>query len=58
MLNTRRKCDFVEAHLADIAPVQAGVDYVRERYGKLLGLVNNAGANDGWVSSRARRSDL
>jgi L-fucose dehydrogenase len=47
MLNTRRKCDFVEAHLADIAQCKRAVDYVRERYGKLLGLVNNAGANDG-----------
>jgi L-fucose dehydrogenase len=47
MLNTRRKCDFVEAHLADPAQCRQAVDYVRERYGKLLGLVNNAGANDG-----------
>jgi L-fucose dehydrogenase len=47
MLNTRRKCDFVETHLADIAQCQRAVDYVRTQYGKLLGLVNNAGANDG-----------
>ena len=47
MLNTRRKCDFVETHLADVAQCKRAVDYVREHYGKLLGLVNNAGANDG-----------
>lgn len=47
MLNTRRKCDFVEAHLADTAQCQRAVEYVRKNYGKLLGLVNNAGANDG-----------
>jgi len=47
MLNTRRKCDFVETHLADVAQCKRAVDYVHSRYGKLLGLVNNAGANDG-----------
>jgi L-fucose dehydrogenase len=47
MLNTRRKCDFVEAHLAETAQCERAVEYVRSRYGKLLGLVNNAGANDG-----------
>ena len=47
MLNTRRKCDFVETHLADVAQCKRAVDYVQSRYGKLLGLVNNAGVNDG-----------
>ena len=47
MLNTRRRCDFVEAHLADPQQCERAVEYVGRKYGKLLGLVNNAGANDG-----------
>lgn len=42
-----RPCDFVETQLADIAQCRRAIDYVRETYGRLLGLVNNAGANDG-----------
>src|ERR1700691_5133058 len=47
MLNRRRKCDFVEAHLADVSQCERAIDYVRNRYGRIDGLVNNAGANDG-----------
>jgi len=47
MLNSRRKCDFVEAQLSDTRACERAIDYVRKKYGKLLGLVNNAGANDG-----------
>jgi L-fucose dehydrogenase len=47
MLNSRRRCDFVETHLADSAQCERSIDYVRRTYGRLLGLVNNAGANDG-----------
>ena len=47
MLNGRRKCDFVEAHLADTSQCQRAIDYVGNRYGNMVGLVNNAGANDG-----------
>lgn len=47
MLNRRRKCDFVEAHLADVSQCERAIDYVRHRYGRIVGLVNNAGANDG-----------
>ena len=47
MLNSRRKCDFVEAHLADTKQCEHAIDYVRSRYGRMVGLVNNAGANDG-----------
>jgi L-fucose dehydrogenase len=47
MLNSRRKCDFVETHLADPAQCEHAIDYVHRTYGRLLGLVNNAGANDG-----------
>ncbi len=47
MLNSRRKCDFVEAQLSDPKACERAIDYVRKKYRKLLGLVNNAGANDG-----------
>jgi len=47
MHDAGRPCDFVEAHLADLAQCRRAIDYVRDKYGRLLGLVNNAGANDG-----------
>jgi L-fucose dehydrogenase len=47
MRDTGRKCDFVEAHLADPAQCERAVEHVRSRYGSMIGLVNNAGANDG-----------
>src|ERR1700728_2400815 len=47
MLNSRRKCDLFEAHLADAKQCERAVDYVRKRYGSITGLVNNAGANHG-----------
>lgn len=47
MGEAQRSCDFVEAHLADLAQCRRAIDTVREKYGRLFGLVNNAGANDG-----------
>lgn len=47
MRDAQRPCDFVEAHLADLAHCRRAVDFVRDKYGRLLGLVNNAGTNDG-----------
>jgi L-fucose dehydrogenase len=47
MRSTARKCDFVEAHLADTAQCERAVRYVSTTYGHMIGLVNNAGANDG-----------
>ena len=41
------RCDFFEAHLADAEQCSCAVDYIRNKYGRLDGLVNNAGANDG-----------
>jgi len=47
MRDARRPCDFVKAHLDDLAQCRRAIDTVRDKYGRLLGLVNNAGANDG-----------
>jgi len=47
MRDAGRQCDFVEAHLADSTQCERAVEHVRSKYGRLLGLVNNAGANDG-----------
>jgi L-fucose dehydrogenase len=40
-------CDFFEAELADSDRCRAAVEYVTQRHGRMDGLVNNAGANDG-----------
>jgi L-fucose dehydrogenase len=47
MQEAGRPCDFVETHLADPLQCQRAVEYVRGQYGRMIGLVNNAGANDG-----------
>jgi L-fucose dehydrogenase len=47
MRDAHRPCDFIETHLADLAQCRRAIDYVRDKYGSLLGLVNNAGTNDG-----------
>lgn len=41
------RCDFVEAELSDPLQCERAVEHVRQRYGRIDGLVNNAGANDG-----------
>ncbi len=40
-------CDFIETHLADPEQCLHAVQYVEQKYGRIDGLVNNAGANDG-----------
>jgi L-fucose dehydrogenase len=40
------RCDFVEAQLADPKQCHHAVDYIARKYGRIDGLVNNAGAND------------
>ena len=40
-------CDFVEAELGEDGAPKHAVDYIASKYGKLYGLVNNAGVNDG-----------
>jgi len=47
MQQEQRRCDFIETHLADVAQCQRAVDYVKQKHGRIDGLVNNAGANDG-----------
>lgn len=43
----RRQCDFIETHLADPEQCREAVEYVRKKHGRIDGLVNNAGSNDG-----------
>jgi L-fucose dehydrogenase len=40
-------CEFLEAELADSEQCHRAIEHIREKYGRLDGLVNNAGANDG-----------
>jgi L-fucose dehydrogenase len=40
-------CDFVETELGDNEACRAAVAYIEQKHGRLYGLVNNAGANDG-----------
>jgi L-fucose dehydrogenase len=46
---TRAKCryDFIETELADSEQCRRAVEYVQKTHGRMDGLVNNAGANDG-----------
>ena len=46
-MKEERRCDFVEAQLADAEECHHAIDYVRQKHGRIDGLVNNAGANDG-----------
>lgn len=41
------RCDFFEAQLADAQQCRRAVDYIEQKYGRIDGLVNNAGVNDG-----------
>ncbi len=47
MKRTNQKCDFFEADLGDLNQCGHAIRYVEQRYGTLIGLVNNAGVNDG-----------
>lgn len=42
-----RSCDFFEAQLADSEVCRQAVEHIQAKHGRLDGLVNNAGANDG-----------
>jgi L-fucose dehydrogenase len=41
------RCDFFEAQLADPQQCRSAIHYIEQKYGRIDGLVNNAGANDG-----------
>ena len=41
------RCDFFEAQLAEAPQCRAAIEYVQQKYGRIDGLVNNAGVNDG-----------
>jgi len=43
----KQPCDFIETQLEQPEECLRAVDYVRTRYGRMDGLVNNAGVNDG-----------
>jgi L-fucose dehydrogenase len=47
MKRTQLRCDFFEADLSDLSQCESAVRFVEQRYGMLIGLVNNAGVNDG-----------
>lgn len=47
MRQNQENCDFFEAELGDLAQCKNAIGYVGKRYGRLIGLVNNAGVNDG-----------
>lgn len=47
MKQAHQRCDFFEADLSDLRQCESAVRYVEKQYGTLIGLVNNAGVNDG-----------
>jgi L-fucose dehydrogenase len=46
-MQPQSQCDFFEAELAHPQACRSAIEYVQQKYGRLDGLVNNAGANDG-----------
>lgn len=47
MRQEQRECDFIAAELADSEQCRRAVEHTRQKHGRIDGLVNNAGANDG-----------
>lgn len=47
MKRMQQRCDFFEADLGDMSQCKSAIRYVEQRHGTLIGLVNNAGVNDG-----------
>ena len=41
------RCDFIEADLADPVQCRRAIEHVEQHHGRIDGLVNNAGSNDG-----------
>jgi len=46
MQAANRRCDFFEADLKESEQCRSSVEYVKNRYRRIDGLVNNAGVND------------
>lgn len=46
-LQPTHRCHFIEAELADVAQCRTAVDAIARKFGRIDGLVNNAGVNDG-----------
>jgi L-fucose dehydrogenase len=46
-MKDQSRCDFIETHLADAEQCHRAASYIQQKYDRLDGLVNNAGANDG-----------
>jgi L-fucose dehydrogenase len=47
MTGTAQRCEFFEAELGDFKQCENAIRYIEQRHGTLIGLVNNAGVNDG-----------
>lgn len=47
MKRTEQRCDFFEAELGDFKQCKSAIRYIEQRHRTLIGLVNNAGVNDG-----------
>ena len=47
MESTRRQCELLPTNLEKLDECRAAMDHIEAKYGRLDGLVNNAGANDG-----------
>ncbi len=47
MAVTGARCEFLETELAEPAQCKAAIEHVTQQYGRIDGLVNNAGVNDG-----------
>lgn len=47
MAKTDQTCELVETNLGEMDECQAAIEHIRVKYGRLDGLVNNAGVNDG-----------
>ncbi len=45
--STGLRCDFFDAELSDPEQCKRAIEFVQQKHGRLDGLVNNAGANDG-----------
>lgn len=45
--SSKSACEFVETDLGQVEECAAAIRHIEQRYGRIDGLVNNAGVNDG-----------